>query len=87
MGTKPCTKILHFSTNFSCEDFAAEDFVTVFYGEKNLLDREMFLKKKLNASEPSEHPPARRKNVKTFRWDHRLQIQNLFMAFKRVSRW
>ena len=25
------------------------------------------------------------KNVKTFRWDHRLQkIQNLFMAFKRV---
>ena len=27
------------------------------------------------------------KNVKTFRWDHRLQIQNLFMAFKRVPRW
>ena len=24
------------------------------------------------------------KNVKTFRWDHRLQMQNLFMAFKRV---
>ena len=24
------------------------------------------------------------KNVKTFRWDHRLQIQNLFMAFERV---
>ena len=23
-------------------------------------------------------------NVKTFRWDHRLQIQNLFVAFKRV---
>ena len=23
-------------------------------------------------------------NVKTSRWDHRLQIQNLFMAFKRV---
>ena len=27
------------------------------------------------------------KNVKTFRWDHRLQIQNLFMAFKRVPLW
>ena len=30
-------------------------------------------------------PPSRgKKNVKTFRWDRRLQIQNLFMAFKRV---
>ena len=28
-----------------------------------------------------------RKNIKTFRWDQRLQIQNLFMAFKRVPRW
>ena len=26
------------------------------------------------------------KNVKMFRWDQRLQIQNLFMAFKQVSR-
>ena len=26
------------------------------------------------------------KNVKTFRWDQRLQIQNPFMAFKRVPR-
>ena len=46
------------------------------------------LKKNLNASRPSEHPPVRGKNVKTFRWDHiRLQRQNLFMAFKRVPRW
>ena len=37
------------------------------------------------ASRPSEHPPVRGKNVKTFRWDLRLQIQNLFMVFKRVS--
>ena len=29
-------------------------------------------------------PQSRGKNVKTFRWDHRLQIQNLFVAFKRV---
>ena len=27
------------------------------------------------------------KNVKTFRWDHRLQRQNLFLAVKRVPRW
>ena len=32
----------------------------------------------LNDSRPSEHPPVRGKNVKTFGWDHRLQIQNLF---------
>ena len=32
-------------------------------------------------------PQSREKNVKTFRRDHRLQIQNLFMAFKRVPRW
>ena len=27
------------------------------------------LKKNLNAPRPSEHPPVRGKNVKTFRWD------------------
>ena len=45
------------------------------------------LKKNQNAPRPSEHPPVRGKNVKTFRWDHRLQIrrlqiQNLFMVFQ-----
>ena len=36
----------------------------------------------MNASRPSEHPPVREENVKTFRWDHRLQTQKkLFMAF------
>ena len=35
----------------------------------------MFFNKNLNASRPSEHPPVRGGNVKTFRWDHRLQIQ------------
>ena len=29
----------------------------------------VFLKKNLNAPRPSEHPPVRGKNVKTFRWD------------------
>ena len=46
-----------------------------------------FLKKILNTPRPSEHPPVRWQNVKMFRWDHRLQIQNLFMVFKRVPRW
>ena len=33
---------------------------------------EWCLKKNLNASRPSEQPLVRGKNVKTFRWDHRL---------------
>ena len=37
MGTKSCTKILNFSTRFSCENLAVEDFVTLLYGEKILL--------------------------------------------------
>ena len=46
-----------------------------------------YLKKNQNASRPSEYPPVRGGQiVKTFRWDQRLQIQNLFMAFKRVPR-
>ena len=45
-----------------------------------------FLKKNQNAPRPSEHPPVMGKKVKTFRWDQRLQIQNLFMAFKQVPR-
>ena len=45
------------------------------------------LKKNLNASKPSEHPPDRRENVKTLRWEYRLQRQNLLMAFNRVPRW
>ena len=48
--------------------------------------RSIFLKKNQNTPRPSEHPPVREENVKTFRWDQRLQIQNLFMAFKQVPR-
>ena len=42
-----------------------------------LLFRGLFpcLKKNLNTSRPSEHPPVRGKNLATFRWDHRLQRQ------------
>ena len=43
-----------------------------------------FFNKSLNASRPCEHPPVKGGTVKTFRWDHRLQRHNLFMAFKRV---
>ena len=38
------------------------------------------LKKNQNAPRPFEHPPVRGENVKTFRWDHRLQIQHLFLS-------
>ena len=55
-----------------------------FMGEP---DKKQYLKKNLNASKPSEHTPDRKKNVRTFRWEHRLQIQNLLMAFKWVPRW
>ena len=41
MGTKSCTKILNFSTRFSFENLAVEDFVTLAMG-KNLVDGEMF---------------------------------------------
>ena len=44
------------------------------------------LEKNMNASRPSEHPIVRWINVPTFRWDHRLQRQNFFMAlFKEES--
>ena len=42
------------------------------------------IKKNQNAPILSEHPPVRRKIVKTFRWDQRLQIQkeNLERAYR-----
>ena len=40
------------------------------------------LNKKLTASRSSEHPLVRGKSVKTFRWDHRLQRQNLIVVQK-----
>ena len=57
------------------------------YKLTTLAIKNVYLKKNLNASRTPEHPPVRGKNVKTFRWDHRLQIQNIFMAFNRVPRW
>ena len=35
MGTKSCTKILNFSTRFSCENLAVEDFVTLLMGKND----------------------------------------------------
>ena len=58
------------------------------HGAPCLSSSRIYLKKTLNVSRPSEHPPVRGENVKTFRWGHRLQIiQDIFMAFKRVPRW
>ena len=53
----------------------------------NTLSSNVSLKKNLNASRPSERALVRGDSVKTFWWDHRLQIQNLFRAFKWVPRW
>ena len=39
----------------------------------------------LNASRPSEHPRVRGKNVKTFRWDHRLQIVAVISHIQRFG--
>ena len=46
-----------------------------------------FLKKNQNAPRPSEHPPVRGEKMSKRLGCQRLQIQNLFMAFKRVPRW
>ena len=48
------------------------------------LNNHYFFKKHLNAPRPSGQGGE---TVKAFRWDHRLQIQNLVMTFKRVPRW
>ena len=69
------------------EETHSETVLCLVYTFKLSLELCRFLKKNLNASKPYEHPPVRGENVKTFRWDHRLQIQNLFMAFERVPRW
>ena len=44
-------------------------------GPRRPIHVRLCIKKKQNAPILSEHPPVRRKNVKTFRWDQRLQIQ------------
>ena len=41
MGKKSCTKISNYPTRFSCENFAVEDFVTLFMVE-TLVDRRIF---------------------------------------------
>ena len=49
-------------------------------GREREREREGCLRKNQNEPRTSEHPPVRGgKNVKTFRWDQRLQIQNLFI--------
>ena len=57
-----------------------ESSLRILYLTSNFTDMlfekvHMCLKKNQNASRPSEHLLVRGKNVKTFTWDHRLQIQ------------
>ena len=44
-------------------------------GPRRPIHVRLCIKKNQNAPILSEHPPVRRKIVKTFRWDQRLQIQ------------
>ena len=69
-------------------DGLLDNQVSILHHQSNrsLQDRKCScLKKKMNASRPSELSPPGGKNVKTFRWDRRLQRQNPFMAFIVVS--
>ena len=49
---------------------------TLLSGQKLKRENELlvFKKKSEHVSRPSEHPPVRGGDVKTFRWDHRLQV-------------
>ena len=63
------TKIILFTTITSC-------LIPVPHSSCcHKCNTECCLTKNQNAPRPSEHPPVRGGNVKTFRWDHRLQIQ------------
>ena len=70
-----CLDYLLYSGQVKCWERHWEMSIIVIY---------IFFKKNLNASRPSEHPSVRGENVKTLKWDHRLQRRSLFMAFKRV---
>ena len=73
------------ATNNARNRFAVVKFIQDSNNRQYI--RYFFLKRNQNAPRPSEHPPVRGENVKTFRWDHKLRIQNLFMAFERVPLW
>ena len=56
------------NVSYTSSSYSFEDLYVV-----PILQNEMrILKKNQNAPRPSEHPPLRGKNVKTFRWDHSL---------------
>ena len=66
---------------FSCSRWSFVDVLLIFSRPADQYSTRL-----ATASRPSEHPPVREKIDKTFRWVHRLQIQNLFIAFKRDPR-
>ena len=56
-----------------CTVFIVAAFIlTTIRGDKSSLY------KNLNAARPSEHPPVRGGNVKTFRWDHRCKYKTYY---------
>ena len=55
------------------------DSYSIFSVQYNTVQYQMFLKKNQNAPDFLSIPQSGEKNVKTFRWDNRLQIQKLFL--------
>ena len=59
----------------------------MFAGGPTLFSNYVFKEKIRTRLDLLSIPQSGGKNVKTVRWDHKLQIQNLFIAFKRVPLW
>ena len=81
-----CTRCLTVSLWFMRTPFVLVRERERRFSNSNFVWLVVFKEKSEGASRPSEHPLSQgEKYVKTFRWDHRLQIiQDVFMAFKRV---
>ena len=69
----PIPDIIHYVHPFLLFCYISDEIHTTTYQGTIYYWGSLFCSKKnLNASRPSEHPPVRGGNVKTFRWDHRL---------------
>ena len=77
-----------FVMSFFCSRWNFVDVPLIFFcpADHVVPDCCCCLKKNQTAPRPSEHPPVMGERCNTFRWDQRLQIQNLFKAFKQVPR-
>ena len=74
-------------TNYFALNFHGSFGMSCFFSRRSeSLDISTSSKKSLHASRLSKHPPVRwGGNVKKFRWDHRLQIQNLRLLINSVE--